>query len=54
VSGRLDSFLDASRRAAIVHYLRVHQQTDGGWGMHIESPSTMCAGSVTASVNRVF
>ena len=26
---------------AMLHYLRVHQQTDGGWGMHIESPSTM-------------
>lgn len=23
------------------HYLLVHQQADGGWGTHIESPSTM-------------
>lgn len=23
------------------HYLLVHQQVDGGWGTHIESPSTM-------------
>jgi squalene/oxidosqualene cyclase-like protein len=23
------------------HYIRVHQQTDGGWGTHLESPSTM-------------
>lgn len=41
VTGRLETMLDADRRAAIEHYLRVHQQTDGGWGMHVESPSTM-------------
>lgn len=23
------------------HYILVHQQTDGGWGTHLESPSTM-------------
>jgi cycloartenol synthase len=23
------------------HYIQVHQQIDGGWGTHIESPSTM-------------
>lgn len=23
------------------HYIKVHQQMDGGWGTHIESPSTM-------------
>ncbi len=41
VTGRLDAFLGPDRRAALAHYLRVHQQLDGGWGMHIESPSTM-------------
>lgn len=41
VTGRLDTFLDGNQRAAMAHYLRVHQQLDGGWGMHIESPSTM-------------
>jgi squalene/oxidosqualene cyclase-like protein len=25
----------------IQHYLKVHQQADGGWGTHVESPSTM-------------
>tara|TARA_B100000780_G_scaffold110881_1_gene77598 strand:+ start:56 stop:163 length:108 start_codon:yes stop_codon:yes gene_type:complete len=30
VTGRLETMLDADRRAAIEHYLRVHQQTDGG------------------------
>ena len=24
-----------------LHYLLVHQQSDGGWGSHLESPSTM-------------
>jgi squalene/oxidosqualene cyclase-like protein len=23
------------------HYIKVHQQIDGGWGTHVESPSTM-------------
>ncbi len=26
---------------AMLHYLRVHQQVDGGWGSHIEGASTM-------------
>ncbi len=26
---------------AMQHYLRVHQQMDGGWGSHIEGASTM-------------
>ena len=41
VTGQLETFLCKSQRAAMAHYLRVHQQLDGGWGMHIESPSTM-------------
>ena len=41
VTGALDTFLSPAQRAAMAHYLRVHQQLDGGWGMHIESPSTM-------------
>ena len=36
VTGRLESMLDADRRAAIEHYLRVHQQTDGGWAARVE------------------
>ena len=41
VTGASDSFLTPDARKAMAHYLRVHQQLDGGWGMHIESPSTM-------------
>ena len=37
----MDVVLPASHRRAMVCYLRNHQQEDGGWGTHIESPSTM-------------
>mmetsp|Transcript_28315 Transcript_28315/g.46585 ORF Transcript_28315/g.46585 Transcript_28315/m.46585 type:complete len:891 (+) Transcript_28315:81-2753(+) len=33
--------LAAYKREAMVDYLRNHQQTDGGWGTHIEAASTM-------------
>jgi hypothetical protein len=29
------------RREGMVHYLRSHQQRDGGWGTHIECASTL-------------
>lgn len=41
ITGKLESVLTAEHCAAMSHYLLVHQQLDGGWGMHIESPSTM-------------
>ena len=41
VTGTMDTLLPASHRRAMVCYLLNHQQTDGGWGTHIESPSTM-------------
>lgn len=44
ISGALDVVIGAvgsEKRAAAVLYLRHHQQADGGWGTHIESPSTM-------------
>jgi len=41
VTGRLETVLDEAQQRGAAHYLRVHQQSDGGWGMHIESPSTM-------------
>ena len=33
--------IDAQQREMMKHYILVHQQIDGGWGSHIESPSTM-------------
>eukprot|EP00814_Leptocylindrus_danicus_P003855 CAMPEP_0116009816 /NCGR_PEP_ID=MMETSP0321-20121206/3647_1 /TAXON_ID=163516 /ORGANISM="Leptocylindrus danicus var. danicus, Strain B650" /LENGTH=480 /DNA_ID=CAMNT_0003478829 /DNA_START=35 /DNA_END=1473 /DNA_ORIENTATION=+ len=41
VMGKPDELLDAHQRQMMLHYLSVHQQSDGGWGTHIESPSTM-------------
>eukprot|EP00656_Telonema_subtile_P058648 TRINITY_DN9994_c0_g2_i3.p1 TRINITY_DN9994_c0_g2~~TRINITY_DN9994_c0_g2_i3.p1 ORF type:complete len:704 (-),score=190.97 TRINITY_DN9994_c0_g2_i3:164-2275(-) len=41
ITGRMDELLSADHRAAMIHYMQVHQQADGGWGTHIESPSTM-------------
>ena len=41
VTGAQDNFLSPDQREAMSVYLRAHQQLDGGWGMHIESPSTM-------------
>ena len=33
--------LGAARRAALLTYLRNHQQTCGGWGLHLEGPATL-------------
>jgi hypothetical protein len=41
VTESMDELLPAPHRRAMVLYLRNHQQSDGGWGTHIESPSTM-------------
>ena len=39
--GRPASMLSPPHVASMTSYLLCHQQTDGGWGSHIESPSTM-------------
>jgi hypothetical protein len=31
----------SARASALLTYLRNHQQADGGWGLHIEGPSTL-------------
>lgn len=41
VMGKPDQLLDADQIALLRHYILAHQQVDGGWGTHIESPSTM-------------
>lgn len=33
--------LGEARRDAIIAYMKNHQQADGGWGLHMEGPSTM-------------
>jgi squalene cyclase len=41
VMGRPSLVLNEQERSLMKHYMLVHQQTDGGWGTHVESPSTM-------------
>jgi len=41
VMGCPSVMISPPEQALMLHYLMVHQQEDGGWGTHIESPSTM-------------
>ena len=41
VAGELETTLDARARFEMRRYLRVHQNEDGGYGLHIEGHSTM-------------
>ncbi|XP_060669505.1 beta-amyrin synthase-like [Ziziphus jujuba] len=41
VIGHLNSVLTREHRVEILRYIYNHQQEDGGWGFHIESPSCM-------------
>jgi len=41
VTGQLESLISPAKQRAMSAYIRNHQQSDGGWGTHIESPSTM-------------
>ena len=41
VMGKPSEMINDSQCQLMSHYLTVHQQADGGWGTHIESPSTM-------------
>jgi len=41
VTGRSEAMLSPAATRAMSVYIRNHQQVDGGWGTHIESPSTM-------------
>jgi squalene/oxidosqualene cyclase-like protein len=41
VTGKSEKMISPAAARAMIIYLRNHQQIDGGWGTHIESPSTM-------------
>jgi hypothetical protein len=41
VTGKLECLISPAKAKAMCSYIRNHQQLDGGWGTHIESPSTM-------------
>jgi squalene cyclase len=36
-----DTMLTVPDQQLMIQYIKAHQQKDGGWGTHIESPSTM-------------
>ncbi|KAL5178490.1 Cycloartenol synthase [Glycine soja] len=41
ITGALNTVLTEEHRKEICRYLYNHQNKDGGWGLHIEGPSTM-------------
>ena len=41
VMGCPSVMISPPQQMLMLHYFKVHQQADGGWGTHIESPSTM-------------
>ncbi|KAI5669085.1 hypothetical protein M9H77_18938 [Catharanthus roseus] len=41
VSGTMNLVLSAEHRKEIIRHIYYHQNEDGGWGFHIEGPSTM-------------
>jgi cycloartenol synthase len=41
ITGALNAILSKEHRREICRYLYNHQNKDGGWGLHIEGPSTM-------------
>ena len=41
VMGKPALMIDNNQAELMIQYIRNHQQKDGGWGTHIESPSTM-------------
>lgn len=41
ITGALDTVLSKEHQSEMCRYLFNHQNTDGGWGLHIEGPSTM-------------
>lgn len=41
VTGVMETVLSVQHKAEMIRYLRNHQNQDGGFGLHIEGPSTM-------------
>lgn len=41
VTGSIDKVLSPRHKTEMIRYLRNHQNKDGGFGLHIEGPSTM-------------
>ncbi|XP_058113464.1 cycloartenol synthase 2-like [Magnolia sinica] len=47
VTGALNTVLSSEHRREMCRYLFNHQNKDGGWGLHIEGPSTMFGTALT-------
>ncbi|KAG8058086.1 hypothetical protein GUJ93_ZPchr0002g24799 [Zizania palustris] len=47
VTGALNTVLSSEHQKEIRRYLYNHQNEDGGWGLHIEGPSTMFGSALT-------
>ncbi|KAL8495119.1 hypothetical protein ACS0TY_019331 [Phlomoides rotata] len=47
ITGTLNAILTEEHRREIRRYLYNHQNRDGGWGLHIEGPSTMIGSVLT-------
>ncbi|KAK6147502.1 hypothetical protein DH2020_018414 [Rehmannia glutinosa] len=47
ITGALNAILSKEHRREICRYLYNHQNRDGGWGLHIEGPSTMFGSVLT-------
>ncbi|XP_068641549.1 cycloartenol synthase 2-like [Aristolochia californica] len=41
ITGALNTVLSSEHQKEMIRYLYNHQNKDGGWGLHIEGPSTM-------------
>eukprot|EP01013_Petalomonas_cantuscygni_P023890 TRINITY_DN45416_c0_g1_i1.p1 TRINITY_DN45416_c0_g1~~TRINITY_DN45416_c0_g1_i1.p1 ORF type:complete len:1431 (-),score=131.98 TRINITY_DN45416_c0_g1_i1:361-4653(-) len=54
VTGRCPRLLSPAQRAAAAHYLKVHQQTDGGWGLHVQASSSLFGTVLCAAALRVL
>ncbi|XP_019150189.1 PREDICTED: lupeol synthase-like [Ipomoea nil] len=47
VTGGLDTVLTSEHQKEMIRYLYNHQNEDGGWGLHIEGPSTMFGSGIS-------
>ncbi|KAL7096239.1 hypothetical protein ACP275_10G069600 [Erythranthe tilingii] len=47
ITGALNATLSKEHKREICRYLYNHQNSDGGWGLHIEGPSTMFGSVLT-------
>ncbi|KAF5180000.1 Terpene cyclase/mutase family member [Thalictrum thalictroides] len=41
ITGTMDTVLSSEHKKEMLRYIYNHQNEDGGWGLHIEHPSTM-------------